>query len=90
MRQADYKKLCQELFGTTDVRKLRKMAEQIQNEAAETAGRRRFSSGDVADMERLLAQGRSISEIAVCYQTSRQMVRKCVTRAPEPRMYPAD
>lgn len=85
MRQENYKKLCLELFGTTDVRKLRSMAEQIQPEEAEKPGRnRRFSAGDVADMERMLAQGRSICEIAASYQTSRQMVRRCVNRMPEP------
>jgi len=81
---ADYKAICQELFGTTDVGELRKIAEQVNQKNPRQAGRKKkFTEEDVACMRELRANGVSMQEIADRYGTSRQIVSKYLNQIPE-------
>lgn len=77
---ADYRRLCIEIFGTDDVDQIRKLAGK-QN--ARNAGRKRkFSDKDIADMRKLRARGVSMNKIAEQYHTSRQVVDKYLNTKP--------
>lgn len=80
----DYKAICQELFGTTDVEELKKIAAQVNQKNPRQAGRKRkFKDEDLACMRKLRADGVPMQEIAERYDTSRQIVSKYLNQAPE-------
>ena len=73
----DYRKLCVELFGTDDVTKLEQIAAELKTKNTRNAGRKKkFSPADVGAMEKLLAQGCTIQQVAEQFGTSRQIVAK--------------
>ncbi len=84
--KTDYKKLCIELFGTDDVGKLREIAAGIKvgnSRNPRNAGRKRkFSEGDVAEMERLRSEGKGVGEIAERFGTSRQVIGRYLLPRP--------
>lgn len=80
---ADYKKLCEELFGTDDVEKLRHIAEEYKKKNARNAGRKkRFSEDDIERMKQLRDQGVGLQKIADEFGTSRQVVGRYLSEAP--------
>ena len=77
MENVDYKTVCQELFGTTDVDELKRIAAQVNQKNPRQAGRnKKFTEEDVACMRELRANGVPMQEIADQYNTSRQIVSK--------------
>ena len=86
MANVDYKAVCQELFGTTDVDELKRLAAQINQKNPRQAGRKKkFKHEDVERMRELRADGVPMQEIADRYGTSRQIVSKYLNQAPEDR-----
>ncbi len=84
MENVDYREVCQELFGTTDVNELKKIAEQFKQKNPRQAGRKKkFTEEDVEHMWELRANGMLMQEIADRYGTSRQVVSKYLNQAPE-------
>ena len=84
VENVDYREVCRELFGTTDVNELKQIAEQFKQKNPRQAGRKRkFTEGDVACMRELRAEGVPMQEIADRYNTSRQIVSKYLNQAPE-------
>ena len=84
MENIDYKKLCQELFGTSDVHKLKQIAAQINQKNPRRAGRKKkFTTEDIAHMQEMRACGATIQRIADQYSTSRQIVSKYLKQTPE-------
>lgn len=84
MANLDYKAVCQELFGTTDVMELKQIALQLHQKNPRQAGRKKkFTDKDVADMRELRTKGVPMQEIADQYGTSRQIVSKYLNQAPE-------
>ena len=84
MANVDYKAVCQELFGTTDVDELKRLAAQINQNNPRQAGRKKkFKHEDVERMRELRADGVPMQEIADRYGTSRQIVSKYLNQAPE-------
>ena len=84
MANVDYKAVCQELFGTTDVDELKRLAAQINQKNPRQAGRKKkFKHEDVERMRELRADGLPMQEIADRYGTSRQIVSKYLNQAPE-------
>ena len=84
MPNVDYKAICQELFGTTDVDELKRIAAQMNQKNPRQAGRKKkFTHEDVARMRELRADSVPRQEIADQYGTSRQIVSKYLNRAPE-------
>ncbi len=84
MANVDYKAVCQELFGTTDITELKKFAEQTKGKNPRQAGRKKkFTEEDVVCMRELRANGVPMQEIADRYHTSRQIVSKYLNQAPE-------
>lgn len=85
MANVDYKKLCQELFGTTNVKELKHIAMQVHQKNPRQAGRKKkFTDEDVAHMQEMRANGVTIQKIANQYGTSRQIASKYLNRVPEP------
>lgn len=81
----DYREVCRELFGTTDVNELKHIAEQLKQKNPRQAGRKKkFTEEDVACMRELRTNGVPMREIADQYNTSRQIVSKYLNQAPEP------
>lgn len=79
----DYKKLCQDLFGTTDVAELTELSKQI-GKNPKNAGRKKiFTDSDLVQMNKLLEQGASMQQIAKQYGTTRQTVDRYLSRAPQ-------
>ena len=77
MENVDYREVCRELFGTTDVNELKQIAEQFKQKNPRQAGRKKkFTEEDVACMRELRAEGIPMQEIADRYHTSRQIVSK--------------
>ncbi len=77
MKQEDYKALCQELFGTTEVGELKKIARQYGQRNPRNAGRKRkFTAAELTCIRQLRAEGMPTQEIARQYHTSRQIVDK--------------
>ena len=73
----DYRKLCVDLFGTDDVAKLERIATELKTKNPRNAGRKKkFSPADVGAMEKQLAQGCTIQQVAEQFGTSRQIVAK--------------
>lgn len=84
MANVDYKVVCQELFGTTDVDELKRLAAQINQKNPRQAGRKKkFKHEDVERMRELRADGVPMQEIADQYGTSRQIVSKYLNQVPE-------
>ena len=84
MANVDYKAVCQDLFGTTDVDELKRLAAQINQKNPRHAGRKKkFKHEDVERMRELRADGVPMQEIADRYGTSRQIVSKYLNQAPE-------
>lgn len=84
MANVDYKAVCQDLFGTTDVDELKRLAAQINQKNPRQAGRKKkFKHEDVERMRELRADGVPMQEIADRYGTSRQIVSKYLNQAPE-------
>lgn len=84
VENVDYREVCRELFGTTDVEELKRIAEQFKQKNPRQAGRKRkFTEGDVACMRELRANGVPMQEIADRYNTSRQIVSKYLNQAPK-------
>ena len=84
MANVDYKAVCQDLFGTTDVDELKRLAAQINHKNPRQAGRKKkFKHEDVERMRELRADGVPMQEIADRYGTSRQIVSKYLNQAPE-------
>lgn len=79
----DYEALCQNLFGTTDIEKLRQIAAKVGLGNIRNAGRKQmFSAQAVHRMEEQLAQGVPVSEIAKENQTSPQVIGRYINRHP--------
>ena len=75
--EPDYKKLCLELFGTTEEQELRKLAEQMKQQNPRGAGRKRkFTAEDIQTMKVLRQKGVSEKEIAGQFHTTRQTINK--------------
>lgn len=84
MAATNYRKLCQELFGTDDVESLRNIAAQLQQKNPRGAGRRKkFTAADRKKMQELQQAGVSVQEIARQFGTSRQLIGKYLC-APRP------
>jgi hypothetical protein len=84
MANGDYKAVCQDLFWTTDVDELKRLAAQINQKNPRQAGRKKkFKHEDVERMRELRADGVPMQEIADRYGTSRQIVSKYLNQAPE-------
>ena len=81
----DYKQLCQEYFGTTDVDALRQIADKLRQENPRNAGRKpKFSADDVKKMQEMRSSCSSMETIAAAFHTSRQIVGKYLNEKPEP------
>ena len=84
MDNVDYREVFHELFGTTDIDELKKIAEQVNQKNPRQAGRKKkFAAQDVTHMRELRANGVPMQEIADRYDTSRQIVSKYLNQAPE-------
>ena len=84
MEDVDYKELCLELFGTTDINELKRIAAQINQKNPRRAGRKKkFTDEDVAHMQEMRACGVTIQKIAAEYGTSRQIVSRYLNQVPE-------
>ncbi len=84
MDQVDYRKLCLKLFGTDDVNRLSEIARVYKTKNDRNAGRKRkLDSGDICQIEQLLADGMTINDVAAMYGTSRQVISKYINRPPE-------
>ena len=84
MEHIDYEALCRELFGTTDVSELKKIATQVNQKNPRHAGRKKkFTNEDIAAMRELRADGVPMQAIADRYGTSRQIVSKYLNQAPD-------
>lgn len=84
MEEVDYKELCLELFGTTDINELKGIAAQINQKNPRRAGRKKkFTDEDVAHMQEMRVCGVTIQKIADEYGTSRQIVSRYLNQVPE-------
>ena len=73
----DYKALCEELFGTTDVEELRVIAKKLESKNDRGAGRKmRFSKSEILKMEQMREQGIPFKEIEREFNTSRQTISR--------------
>lgn len=78
----DYQKLCLELFGTDDVKELKRIAKKIRNNR--NAGRKHlFDDKELKEIKKKLSDGETINEIAKEYNTSRQIISKYINGKPE-------
>jgi len=82
--QVDYRALCLDLFDTDDVAELYEIAAKIGPKNSRNAGRKKkFTDADIDEMRKLQADGKSISEIARMYGTSRQTASRYLNGPPE-------
>lgn len=73
----DYKELCNELFGTTDVEQLKKIASKVNKNNNRGAGRKKaFSSEQINKMREMQAQNIPQQKIVEHFGTSRQTISK--------------
>lgn len=73
----NYKELCNDLFGTTDVEKLKKIAETVNKKNNRNAGRKKvFTEKQIKKMKQMQAMNISQQKIAEYFGTSRQTVSK--------------
>lgn len=78
----DYRKLCIEIFGTDDVKKLKDIA--LKAKDTRNAGRKcKFTPKEIEDIENKLANGATINAVAEEYNTSRQIINKYVNAPPQ-------
>ena len=83
MNNVDYQALCKELFGTDDVKALRKIAQTAGTHNPRNAGRKKkFTTADARQMMELLGKGYTVNEIAARFQTSRQVISKYINMPP--------
>lgn len=73
----DYRALCIDLFGTDDVKKLKKIAKKVNDNRG--AGRKnKLNEKQIKEIENLLEKGATMAEVANIYDTSRQIIDKYV------------
>lgn len=73
----NYKELCNDLFGTTDVEKLKKIAETVNMKNNRNAGRKKvFSQKQIEKMKQMQAMNIPQQKIAEYFRTSRQTISK--------------
>lgn len=73
----NYKELCNDLFGTTDVEKLKKIAETVNKKNNRNAGRKKvFTEKKIEEMKQMQAMNISQQKIAEYFGTSRQTISK--------------
>lgn len=77
MNNIDYKDLCNDLFGTTDVEALKKIAATVNKKNNRNAGRKKvFTQKQVEEMKQMQAKNISQQKIAEYFGTSRQTISK--------------
>lgn len=77
----DYKKLCFDLFGTTDVDKLSEIASNYNKKNPRGAGRKvSFSDEQISEMKKMQANGVSQQKIAEHFSTTRQTVARLLSQ----------
>ena len=73
----DYKELCNELFGTSDVEKLKRIANNINIKNKRNAGRKKeFSKAQITEMQKMQAKNIPQQKIAEHFNTTRQTVAR--------------
>lgn len=73
----NYKELCNDLFGTTDVEKLKKIAAKVNIQNNRGAGRKKaFTQEQINEMREMQSQNISQKRIAEHFGTSRQTISK--------------
>lgn len=81
--ETNYRQLCMDLFGTTDVEQLKTIANQIKVKNPRNAGRKRkFAADDIQTMKQLAANGTPLAEVAAHFHTSRQVVGRYLNEKP--------
>ncbi len=79
---ADYRALCIELFGTDNVEELKKIAKKAKDNR--NAGRKqKFTKKEIANIDKMLESGMTMSAVAEKYGTSRQIIDKYVNNPPQ-------
>lgn len=78
----NYKQLCYELFGTTDIKELQRIAHRAEF-GVKTGRKRALSDADQTKMLRLQQQGMTVKDIADVMGVSRQTVSKYLNRKPD-------
>ena len=79
--ETDYRALCTELFGTDDVKELRRIAEDVKKKNNRNAGRKRkFTEEDTKHMAQLRDQGIGLQKIADEFGTSRQVIGRHLSK----------
>ncbi len=73
----DYRALCVDLFGTDDVKELKKIAEKV-NDNRNAGRKKKLSKKQIEEIENLLEKGVTMTEVAKIYGTSRQIIDKYV------------
>jgi len=80
----DYKKLCKELFGTTDVNKLKSIADTLHSKNPRRAGRKRaFSNKQISEMLEMQSKNIPQTEIAKRFGTTRQTIARYLNDSAE-------
>lgn len=75
----DYKLVCEELFGTSDLKELKAIAVRVNAENPRGAGRKpKFSKTEIEIMKQLRDQGMSMVDIAEEFHTTRQTVARSI------------
>lgn len=75
----DYKLVCEELFGTSDLEELKAIAVQVNVVNPRGAGRKpKFSKTEIEIMKQLRDQGMSMVDIAEEFNTTRQTVARSI------------
>lgn len=79
--EVDYKQVCVELFGTSDLNELKSIADLINAQNPRGAGRKpKFSEAEIQIMKDLAQQGISKIKIAEQFHTTRQTVARCISK----------
>lgn len=77
--ELDYKSVCSELFGTTDIEELKQIANTIHKKNPRGAGRKKmFTDAQIQEMRQMQSNGIPQQEIAMCFKTTRQTVARCL------------
>ena len=79
----DYKQLCQELFGTTDVAELRLLSKKLKRNSRNAGRKKKFTETELNHIRMELSLGTTIDSVAKKHGTSRQIVSKYVNQPPE-------
>ena len=81
----DYKELCRECFGTTDVNELRQIAAGLHKSNPRNAGRKpKFNAAEIKKMQQMRQSGSTMTDIAAQFHTSRQIVDRYLNEKPQP------